>query len=418
QRVFSEEMECRWSLLLLLLLGSSALAKPGARSGDEECQQNVNCFLPDCLCASTENPGNLPLDQLPQFVVLTFDDAVTPTNYEFYLTFKDFLNPNYCRISMTFFVTHLYNYYDMVNELHRLGHEIALHSVTHKDDVDNYWRVANQSVWEHEMADLKTMLETYARIPAEDIKGWRAPFLEVGGDEMFSAITDLGLQYDCTWPTLHYTNWFDTEPLGALWPYTLDFPSIQDCQLGRCPTQIYEGTWVMPMVDLEDNTGQPCAMLDACNSLENELLVDPDAVESFLRRNFEYNYNSTKAPFGLYVHHSWFYEGGNSTDARRVGYTRFLEYLSKLEDVYVVSVDRLLAWVKNPVPLDDIDSIDEFGCYEPESNCVDTKIFKFTTENNLPVEVDAIYMGSCTLVQPKYYPWIYNPLGDQNITDV
>lgn len=60
-------------------------------------------------------------------------------------------------------------------------------------------------------------------------QGWRAPFLEVGGDEMYSAMEELGLEYDCSWPTLKYTNWYGSKPYGALWPYTLDYPSIQVC---------------------------------------------------------------------------------------------------------------------------------------------------------------------------------------------
>ncbi|MPC30174.1 hypothetical protein E2C01_023433 [Portunus trituberculatus] len=94
-------------------------------------------------------------------------------------------------------------------------------------------------------------------------QGWRAPFLELGGDEMFSALQQLGLKYDCSWTTLKYTNWFE-KPNQGLWPYTLDYNSPQDCPLGRCPKDTYPGVWVMPMLDLNDNKNQPCAMLDTC----------------------------------------------------------------------------------------------------------------------------------------------------------
>ncbi|XP_069185002.1 chitin deacetylase 7 isoform X1 [Procambarus clarkii] len=409
-------MESYWFLLLVLLLVlASALSAPAA---DEECQQDVNCFLPNCLCASTKPPGGLSLEEVPQFVVLSYDDAITTTNFDFYLDFKDFVNPNECRISMTFFVSHLYCDYSKVNELHRLGHEIALHSVTHKSDVENYWRKANQSVWEHEMDDLRKMIVRNALIPVEDIKGWRAPFLEVGGDEMFSAVRDLNLLYDCSWPTLKYTNWYGDRPEGAIWPYTLDFPSIQDCQVGRCPTERFNGTWVLPMVDLKDNTGEGCAMLDICRSVDDELLTSADAVENFLRRNFNLNYYTNKAPFGLYAHHAWFYENQiDNTEARKDGYTRFLQWLSEKDDVYVVSLDRMLAWVRNPVPLSEAGTSDALSCtgYDPDSNCLDPIIFDFFQEDNLPTTETMIRMGTCTRPQPDYYPWIYNPYGDQDI---
>lgn len=58
-------------------------------------------------------------------------------------------------------------------------------------------------------------------------------------------------------------------------------------------------------------------------SEDDELLTDAKAVETFLKRNFQINYYNNKAPYGLYVHHSWFYEGSlNKSDARQEGYTK------------------------------------------------------------------------------------------------
>ena len=34
--------------------------------------------------------------------------------------------------------------------------------------------------------------------------------------------------------------------------------------LGRTPKNTYPGFWVAPMLDLQDDRGTPCAMLDAC----------------------------------------------------------------------------------------------------------------------------------------------------------
>ncbi|KAK8381730.1 hypothetical protein O3P69_015052 [Scylla paramamosain] len=407
-------------LLLLALLGIvAALAAP--KSGlkdDASCKQGYNCKLPECLCPSLEAPGNFgSLDDVPQFVVLSYDDAVTVSNKDFYLGFQNLLNPNHCRISMTFFLSHQYTDYTIVNELHRLGHEIALHSVTHKSDSVGYWRPANESLWMQEMDDLRKMIVKFANIPEKDLKGWRAPFLELGGDEMFSALQQLGLKYDCSWTTIKYTNWFE-KPNQGLWPYTLDYGSPQDCPMGRCPTDKYPGLWVMPMLDLNDNKNLPCAMLDTCQSEEDELLGNKDAVEAFLKRNFLINYYTNKAPFGLYTHHSWFYEGTlNKTEARREGYTNFLLWLSTLEDVYVVSLDRLLAWMKDPKPVDQIDNIPEITCppLDPETTCPSHNTYYFGPENNIPPQMSSMYMTTCTKPKPPYYPWLYNPYGLEDI---
>ena len=62
------------------------------------------------------------------------------------------------------------------------------------------------------------------------MQGFRAPFLEIGGDEMYGALNASRFKYDCSWPSLHYTPWFtgtDGINKGSLWPYTLDYLSIQ-----------------------------------------------------------------------------------------------------------------------------------------------------------------------------------------------
>jgi len=39
------------------------------------------CVLPDCHCPSTAIPGGLALNDTPQFILLTFDDAVSTTTF-------------------------------------------------------------------------------------------------------------------------------------------------------------------------------------------------------------------------------------------------------------------------------------------------------------------------------------------------
>lgn len=50
-----------------------------------------------------------------------------------------------------------------------------------------------------------------------------------------------------------------------------------------------------------------------------------DNVFKFLKRNFEYNYNSNRAPFGVFTHHSWFLlDEINESTAHTNGYLRFV----------------------------------------------------------------------------------------------
>lgn len=90
------------------------------------CDQN--CVTPNCSCFET-----VPLhgQKLPQFVMVTFDDAITTLNVKTYRRLSEGReNPNGCPISMTFFASHEYNDYEFVNELYKKGHEIAVHSIT------------------------------------------------------------------------------------------------------------------------------------------------------------------------------------------------------------------------------------------------------------------------------------------------
>ncbi|XP_069989823.1 chitin deacetylase 7 [Penaeus vannamei] len=398
--------KCVWLALALSLLSLG--------EGQEACVQDDNCKLPDCTCASTQGPfGDLPIEYTPQFVVLSFDDAITVTNYPFYLNvLNSYTNPNGCRATMTFFVSHLYNDYAKMNELHRLGSEIAVHSVTHKADVEHYWRPANYTVWENEAVDMKTMLMKYGFIPEKDIKGFRAPFLEVGGNDMYQALYDNGFSYDCSWPALQYTNWYGEEPLGALFPYTLDYLSPQDCTVGRCPDALFPGMWVAPMLDLKDNRGEACAMLDACQGNETDCADQncEDNVFKFLKRNFEYNYNSNRAPFGVFTHHSWFLlDEINESTAHTNGYLRFLQYVNSLPDVYLVSMDRVLEWMKDPLPVMDLGSHPAFTCptFDPESDCPDPITCEY--QEGLPDPgLKEVLMTMCSRPCPKNFPWLGN----------
>lgn len=49
-------------------------------------QPNAACTLPDCFCSRSgrEPPSGIPLNQLPQIIVLTFDDPVNGNNFNFY----------------------------------------------------------------------------------------------------------------------------------------------------------------------------------------------------------------------------------------------------------------------------------------------------------------------------------------------
>jgi peptidoglycan/xylan/chitin deacetylase (PgdA/CDA1 family) len=118
-------------------------------------------------------------------ITITFDDAVNNNNYELYNEIFNGKrkNPNGCQIKGTFFLSHKYSNYSAVQDLHRRGHEIASHSITHNGD-ENFWSNATVDDWAKEMAGMRIIVEKFANISDNSVVGIRAPYLRFGNFEI------------------------------------------------------------------------------------------------------------------------------------------------------------------------------------------------------------------------------------------
>lgn len=76
--------------------------------------------------------GGIPVEQTPQIVLLTFDDAVNDLNKPLYtdLFENGRKNPNDCPITATFYVSHEWTDYSQVQNLYVDGHEMASHTIS------------------------------------------------------------------------------------------------------------------------------------------------------------------------------------------------------------------------------------------------------------------------------------------------
>lgn len=355
-------------------------------------EEQDNCQLPTCQCPSVEPPAGLNPDNIPQIVYLTFDDAVITENYPMYEElFFGRRNPNDQPITLTFFVTHEYNDYNLVHQLYRKGHEIAMHSITHQTNTE-YWKQLDAEGWRKEILGQREQLAHFAKIPIEALQGMRAPFLQTGGDTMVSVISE-ELKWDCSRPTRIYLD-------PGLWPYTFDFDTLfQDCQIAPCSEEAYPGFWNVPMVDLVGGNGFPCAMLDTCDPQPNTT----EGALNLLKDHFLRHYNGNRAPFGVFTHAAWL---ADTFPGHFEGYKAFLDYLATLPDVYIVSVSRGLKWSQNPTTLDAIASFEDWYVEELEDQCTTKYTCHFPTS---PVGGER-YMTSCVPC-PRNYPWLDNPLG-------
>ena len=88
-----------WWLKLLAIVAT--LGRLSSSQDAQRCDPSY-CRLPDCFCGGSRIPGGLKKENTPQFVLLTFDDAVNGLNKEFFKDlFKNRLNPNGCPIKVT-----------------------------------------------------------------------------------------------------------------------------------------------------------------------------------------------------------------------------------------------------------------------------------------------------------------------------
>lgn len=381
---------CYLAVAFLLLIFSLVTEAQDA----EACPPS--CTIPDCKCSGPEIPGNLTASEVPQIVLLTFDDAVNAMLFNsFYKELLELKNPNGCPIGMTFFVSHEYCDYSLVHRLWDLRHEIASHSISHKPD-QKYWESQDIKMWIDEFVGMRDILEKFGKVPKEDVKGIRVPFLKAGGDVMFEMLEKEGFLWDCSMPTRQ------SFPDGY-WPYSLKYKSTQQCQVGTCPTKSFPNLWVIPMLDLSDENGFPCAMLDTC------VVEDANATYKLLMDNFKLGYGGNRAPFGLYVHAAWFM---NAEAGHFDGYLRFLKEIQKLSDVYFVTVSQALEYTRYPV---DLNAIKDYAAWKTQctpkgsTNCDTVTNCRLIKED--PVSGGERYMPMCGTQCPAKYPWVGNPLG-------
>lgn len=82
---------------------------------------------------ASQHIGGLNVSVTPQIVLLTFDDAINTINIDLYnelLNNETRKNPNGCPWRATFYISHEWTDYGMVQDMYSDGHEMASHTVS------------------------------------------------------------------------------------------------------------------------------------------------------------------------------------------------------------------------------------------------------------------------------------------------
>lgn len=360
-----------------------------------------NCSLPYCKCSNNAIPGGLSQDDAPQIVVITLQNAVNNQSYSGWLSlFEDLKNPNGCPATGTLFASHVYTDYYFVQSLQSKGHEIGDNTVTSTLKPAIYWRRATASTWGQEIRDQASILKRFANVT--DLRGFRAPYLQMGGDSQLSAMknTAFPLLYDASRTSVKFSK---SSGGGLLWPYSYDNQSTQDCVQPPCPRQCYPGVWEIPLLAFWDGDNNPCAVLDACKAKTyNDIF-------RLLYDRFVDHYKTNRAPLLISMNPEFL-----SSEFKVKGLRLFLKYLTSYKRVYFVSAGRALDWIQNPVPFSKLDDFKPWKCSRPNPpvcpeetprRCLYDEKRRSTTASSFTYA-----LRSCAITRPqdcpRCYPWV------------
>jgi len=370
------------------------------------CVWEEGCF---CSVDGTRIPGDLLPSQTPQMIIITFSGAVTEESFSIYeQIFRETSKNkgNDCTAKGTFFVSHAYTNYSSVQELHRRGHEIAVGSLTNRDD-KLYWSDLSQEEYLKEYDGARLIIEKYANISQGEILGMRVPQGRVGGNEQFKMMVDWGFLYDSSLAA--------PRERMPLWPYTLQHRMPHKC-LGtdqNCPTRNFTA-WEMVLNELdrrddpqfsESLTG--CHLVDQCANI-----VDARQFRDFLNNNLDHHYNTNRAPIGLHFTAAYF-------STRRSFLREFSKWIAEVSsrgDYYFVTMLQAISWMEAPTEIAALNNFPEW------KNKCDPKGLPLCSlpnscELNPPKELSkegSMFLYTCEDC-PRAYPWLDDPNGDGHL---
>jgi len=364
---------------------------------------------------SQNPPANLPIDRVPLFVTMGFDDnahsgwieedKIEGMRWASEL-FASLKNPagtnnrgNYDGTpgSCSFYHTSKYILGDSEEPAHLVrkswynaklaGHETGCHTQNHNEggsfSVDQ---------WIEEMnACLENLTLPYSDqdgihglgLSRKTIPGFRTPFLDYNNNT-FISIQKMGFRYDCS---IEEGCQADQDGTNFFWPYTLDAGSPGN-QFGAKQNHVplidpINGIWEMPCHMVICPPDELCEEYGTQPGFRNRMKQNqPDyfSVEDGKITGLDYNclvefkmnaeewlatlkytldlrIKGNRAPFTFGGHTDVYAQGYDicpniSIESRRKVIEEFFDYALTKPMVRVVSYEKIINWMENPVPLD------------------------------------------------------------------
>jgi hypothetical protein len=335
----------------------------------------------DNVAPSQNPPNDLPVSNVPQFLIFGYDDQETVQGMQAVIDiFKQRKNPkglgqkatfDGAPLRCSFYSNGCYMDNSTMKNLHKQaladGFEIGNHTYSHTTGFNT-----SESTWKSEMQQCNTTFIS-AGVPTDSIFGFRTPFLEYN-NATFRAMVSMGIIYDCSIEE----GWEKDQTVGLyFWPHTLDNGSPGNkamIELNQ-PYELltaYPGLWEIPCynvilphdsicgkygisIGLRTRTYNNINYFDVTNgkltgldyNLIEEAQVTANELLSILKYNLDMNYSGNRAPMTFGSHSKYYSE---SQWARVL--EDFLDYALEYPDIRIITTINLIRWMRNPTPLD------------------------------------------------------------------
>jgi Polysaccharide deacetylase len=348
----------------------------------------------DNVPPSQSPPGGLPVNKVPMFVSMGFDDNPDPEAVNWVVSaFNALKNPagsgnaatfDGTTTRATFYNTSVYTQAAASwKAAYLAGFETGNHTINHfrGDDAPDGMKF-DEAAWTREITGCNNYLVSAAvGVKRADLFGFRTPYLAYNA-ALYPAVKKAGFMYDCSIEEGHQ---LDQDGTNYVWPYTLDSGSPGNkTQPNRTPIASFPpGLWEMPAYrvlippDAEAaKYGVPAGTLANIKARNPTRIGINEGKITGLDYNLFYDFKTTKAEFVailkytldlrmkgnraplLFGMHSKIYATADmeplpqaSVADRRAAVVEFLRYAITIPEVRVVTTKAVLDWIRKPVPL-------------------------------------------------------------------
>lgn len=249
-------------------------------------------------------------------------------------------NPNGCNMPVTWYVLEQGTDCPTAKRLWEQNHEMALHTVNHVALYASF----NGNL-EQEMMGVRTFLNKTCGIPLTDLVGYRDPYL-VHNPATRKMQEKNGILYDSSMIQVFLnSSETETKPGMRIWPFTMDAGIPINCNWnypdGQCngTTERYPGLWEVPLWELQNANADHLYSMDVGTN-------PPGDIYKVLEENFNMNYLNNRAPFGIFLHSTWFDAAGVNAGIMN----KFLEWAMAQPNVWAITTKDLIRWMQAPVP--------------------------------------------------------------------